>query len=266
MRIRRLVLSLFAAAATVVAGAPAPAQAAPPPVRAVTFNICGNVCRHGETSDTSANIAYRIYKLGASVAMLQEVCYSQFLALQTRLAPFGYRATFAPADTGGQCDNYDTKHGRAFGVALVARGSFASRVIYRLPSPYGEAEGRVVLGATAVLRRRTVFVVTTHTTTSGPNRDAQLSALRRWLTPIAATSPVIFGGDLNSMPEDSALDGFYTSFVEANRDRQKVLTTFIPVPRKIDYLFASPGFLTPVGVARANTGYSDHCMYLGVFR
>jgi endonuclease/exonuclease/phosphatase family metal-dependent hydrolase len=269
MRFRRLALAVMTAVAALVpaAAAPAPAQAAPPPVRALTFNICGNVCRHGETVATSANIAYRIYHLRASVTMLQEVCYSQFLAVQARLAPYGYRATFARQANGGQCDNHDTKHGTSFGVAIVARGTFASRVIYRLPSPYRDAsEGRVVLGATVVLPRRTLFVVTTHTTTRGPNLAAQLSALRHWLTPIAATSPVIFGGDLNSTPGDSALNGFYNSFTEANRTRTRPLPTFIPVPRKIDYLFGSPGFLTPAGVARANTGYSDHCMYLGVFR
>ncbi|GIF20315.1 endonuclease/exonuclease/phosphatase family metal-dependent hydrolase [Actinoplanes tereljensis] len=268
MRFRRLVLSVLAVAAALVPAVPAqPAQAAPPPVRALTFNICGNVCRHGETAATSANIAYRIYHLRASVTMLQEVCYSQFLAVQARLAPLGYRATFAPATTGGHCDNYDKKHGRTFGVAIVARGTFASRVIYRLPTPYGAApEGRVVLGATVRLTGRTVFVVTTHTTTSGPNLKKQLNVLRSWLAPIAATSPVIFGGDLNSQPQDNALDGFYNAFTEANRSRVSPLPTFIPIPRKIDYLFGSPGFLTPAGVARAYTGYSDHCMYLGVFR
>jgi endonuclease/exonuclease/phosphatase family metal-dependent hydrolase len=236
-------------------------------VRALTFNICGNVCRHGETAATSANIAYRIYKLRASVIMLQEVCYSQFLAVRARLAPYGYRATFAPQSTGGRCDNDDTEHGKAFGIAIVAKGVFESRVVYRLPTPYGAApEGRVVLGATVRLARRTAFVVTTHTTASGPNLARQLDVLRRWLTPIAATSPVIFGGDLNSVPEDSALNGFYAAFTEANRDRANPLPTFIPVPRKIDYLFGSPGFLTPSDVARADTGYSDHCMYLGVFR
>ncbi|GAA2615016.1 endonuclease/exonuclease/phosphatase family protein [Paractinoplanes durhamensis] len=266
MRFRRVLLSVLAVVAAVLVPG-APAQAAPPAVRALTFNICGNVCRHGEVENTSANIAYRIYKLRASVTMLQEVCYSQFLGLRTKLARYGYQATFAPAATGGKCDNYDTKHGRAFGVAIVARGAFVSRVIYRLPAPYGASrEGRVVLGATVRLTRRTVFVVTTHTATSGPNLATQLHVLRRWLTPIAATSPVIFGGDLNSTPQDNALDGFYSSFTEANRDRIRPLTTFIPIPRKIDYLFGSPGFLTPVGVARAYTGYSDHCMYLGVFR
>lgn len=31
-------------------------------------------------------------------------------------------------------------------------------------------------------------------------------------------------------------------------------------------LVRQPGFLTPSSVARANTGYSDQVMYLGVFR
>src|SRR4051794_13445488 len=111
MRIR-LVLALIATLLGVLAGTPA--QAARPALRVLTFNVCGNVCRHGEVGDTSANVAYRIYRLNASVTMLQELCYAQFLAIRSKLAPFGYAAVFGPAATGGQCDNDDKKHGKGF--------------------------------------------------------------------------------------------------------------------------------------------------------
>jgi endonuclease/exonuclease/phosphatase family metal-dependent hydrolase len=265
MRIR-LVLALVTAVLSVLVGAPAHA-ARPAAVQAVTFNVCGNVCRHGEVGATAGNIAYQVRALGASVAMLQELCYSQFLGIRDRLARYGYRAEFARASTGGRCDDYDRKHGTGFGIAILARGTMAGKVLYKLPSPYGKhQEGRVVLGVTVRLPGRTLFAVTTHTAL-GPNLPIQLGALRRWLVPIASHRPVLFGGDLNVAPDSADLDAFYAAFREANAGRKNGLPTFLSRPnRKIDYLFGSRGFLAPAGVASANTGYSDHSVYLGAFR
>ncbi|MFF5297503.1 endonuclease/exonuclease/phosphatase family protein [Paractinoplanes globisporus] len=264
----RLVLALVTAVLTVLVGAPAQATR-PPAMKALTFNLCGNVCRNGEVADTAGNIAYKIRKLGASVVMLQELCYSQFLGIRDRLARYGYAAEFAAASHGGHCNDDDHKHGTAFGVALIARGQLSGKIVYRLPSPYrapSSSEGRVVLGAVVRLPGRTLFAVTTHTAL-GPNLSIQLAAIRRWLVPVAARRPVLFGGDLNLAPSSGDLDPFYTAFDEADADRDHPLPTFIPRPaRKIDYLFGSKRFLTPSGVARADTGYSDHSMYLGAFR
>jgi endonuclease/exonuclease/phosphatase (EEP) superfamily protein YafD len=105
--------------------------------------------------------------------------------------------------------------------------------------------------------------VTTHTSPSGPNLAAQMSAIDRWLTPLAETRPVLFGGDLNSQPADEDLDPFYATFREANGDRSNPLTTFQPAPRKIDYLFANLGRR---GAGTACGPYSDHCMYFGLFQ
>jgi endonuclease/exonuclease/phosphatase family metal-dependent hydrolase len=265
MRIR-LVLAVLAAVLLVLVGA-RPAPAATPALRTLTFNVCGNVCRQGEVAGTAGHIVFRIRKLNASVTMLQELCHAQFIEVRTRLARYGYHALFAAATTGGRCDDDDDRYGKAFGVAIVARGALSAAVVHRLPSPWGiRPEGRVVLGATVRLAGRAVFAVTTHTDHGGPNLSLQLGALRRWLTPIARTRPVLFGGDLNVLPDDPGLDGFYRAFHEANADRKNPLPTFIPAPRKIDYLFGSRRFLTPSGVSRARTAYSDHYIYLGVFR
>ena len=56
------------------------------------------------------------------MAFLQEVCYSQFLAVRDRLLPLGYRAIFTATDTGGACNDHDRKHGKAFGMAIVVKG------------------------------------------------------------------------------------------------------------------------------------------------
>lgn len=267
MRIR-LVLALSTLAAvlsTLVAGAPA--QAGRPMVRVLTFNACGNVCRGGEVTLTSANIAFRIRALHASVTMLQELCYSQFLAVKARLAPFGYAAEFATAATGGHCDDVDHQHGKAFGVAVIARGPLVRQVAHKLPSPHEPGqEGRVMLGVTARLGGRTVLVVTTHLARNAADQAVQVQALERWLTPYASSRPVLFGGDLNLQPDSPELDGLYRIFREANNSRTDPLPTFIPTSRKIDYLFGSRAWFATQGVAKARTGYSDHYLYLGAFR
>ncbi|MCU7729140.1 endonuclease/exonuclease/phosphatase family protein [Actinoplanes sp. KI2] len=264
MRIR-LALAALMAVLSVPAGVPVAASATPAAVRVVTFNVCGNVCRHGEVSATSSNVAYRIRKAGASMVMLQELCYSQFLGIQGLLARYGYTAEFAAATRGGHCDDDDRKHGRAFGIALLTRGTVTGWLFHRLPNPEGDAEERVVLAARVRLPGRWILAATTHTSRGG-SLPAQLDAIRRWLVPLAANRPLVFGGDLNISPEDPAMDAFYAAFHEANVDRENPMPTFIEPARKIDYLFGSKGYLTPVGVGRSDTGYSDHDMYIGAFR
>lgn len=261
---RRLVLALLAVVVAVVGGTPGAALAAAP-VRVMTFNACGNVCRLGEVDATTKNIAYQIRRRNVGVAMLQELCYSQFLMLRERLAKYGYAAVFGPASTGAKCDSDLPGHGRVFGVGIVARGPMSGAVLQHLPSPYAiEPERRVALGVNVRLAGRSVFVVTTHTAPRGPNLVVQMVALRAWLVPLSTIRPVLFGGDLNSLPTSSDLDGFYTAYREAD-NRANPMPTFETSPRKIDYLFGAKHYLKPRGSATVRTGYSDHCMYLGEF-
>jgi endonuclease/exonuclease/phosphatase family metal-dependent hydrolase len=265
----RLLLTMLVTLAALLTGTPATAatRAAATPVRVMTYNICGNVCRQGEVATTAGNVAYQVRSRAATIAMLQEVCYSQFLGVRSRLARYGYSAVFAAAASGGHCDDDDHRHGRAFGVAIIARGTLSGQIVRRLPSPYEvNAEGRVALGVTARLAGRSVFVVTAHTAPRGQNLAAQLDMVRRWVAPIAAKRAVLVGGDLNAMPDNPGLNDFYASFREANGGREHPLPTFITTPRKIDYLFGSPRFLAPRGVTRSCNHYSDHCAYVGSFQ
>jgi endonuclease/exonuclease/phosphatase family metal-dependent hydrolase len=248
-----------------VAPPAASAAAAPQSVKVISFNVCGNVCRHGEVTDTAQNIARQIRDRQASVAMLQELCYSQFLGVRKLLAKRGYSAVFGQSTTGGQCDDRDHRHGRGFGVAIVARGAVDGTLVRRLPSPHGvRQEPRVALAARVRLAGRPTLVVNTHTAPGGPNLALQLDAVRNWLVPIAAGKPVIFGGDLNSMPDNAGLAGFAAAFREAD-ERAVPLNTFIPTPRKIDYIFGSQLFLTPRSASTACGTISDHCLYQGTF-
>nr|BFE68469.1 hypothetical protein GCM10020092_017700 [Actinoplanes digitatis] len=160
----------------------------PPTVEVFTFNVCGNLCsstvRWPSRRSTSPS---QIRRRETSVAMLQELCYSQYLGIRWLLVKRGYSAVFARATTGGQCDNDDRRHGRGFGVAIVARGTLYGKVVRRLPSPHpGRQEPRVALGARLRVAGRPILVVTTHTAPSGPNLALQLATVQRWLEPIAA--------------------------------------------------------------------------------
>jgi endonuclease/exonuclease/phosphatase family metal-dependent hydrolase len=265
--------TLLAAMMVLTFAVPAHA-AAPAELRVMTFNICGNVCRNGEVARTAANVAYQIKARRAAVTMLQELCYTQFLSIESRLAKQGYTAMFAGAGTGGKCDDYDHKHGKAFGVAIIAHGRLSGRAVRSLPSPSSvRPERRVLLTATLRTAGRTLLVATTHTAPGGPNLATQMSTISAYLTPVAKSRPVIFGGDLNSLPDNPDLDAFYAPghggtgvFREANDTRTDPIPTFNTVPRKIDYLFAGQRYFAPVGAATARTRYSDHRMYIGVFR
>ena len=265
----RALVPAIAAALAVVLGLATPAQAADraPVLRVMTFNICGNVCRHGEVAHTAGNIATAIRSRHVAVAMLQEVCYSQFLGVRAALARYGYTAVFGRAAAGGHCDDADRRHGRAFGVALIAKGRLTGPAVRSLPSPYDRtAERRVLVTANLRYGVRDLFLVAAHTAPGGPNLTAQLAALRRFVTPIAATRPVLLGGDLNALPDNPGLNGLYAgAFREADDARAVPLPTFRTVPRKIDYLFASRRFLTPVAAGTVLTRFSDHRMYLGTF-
>jgi endonuclease/exonuclease/phosphatase family metal-dependent hydrolase len=241
------------------------ATAATPVLRVMTFNICGNVCRHGEVTHTAANIATAIRTRNVAVAMLEEVCYSQFLGVRAALARYGYTAAFGHAAAGGHCDDADRRHGRAFGVALIAKGRLTGAAVRALPSPYDRtAERRVLLAASLRYGVRDLYLVAAHTAPGGPNLAAQLTALRRFVMPIAATRPVVLGGDLNTLPDNPGLTGLRSAFREADT-RAVPLPTFRTVPRKIDYLFASQRFLTPIAAGTVLTRFSDHRMYLGTF-
>jgi endonuclease/exonuclease/phosphatase family metal-dependent hydrolase len=257
----------------------APAQAGPVRIRVMTFNICGNVCRHGEVRDTAANVAYQVVARRVAVTFLQEVCYSQFLAIRTRLGAHGYRGVFTAGERGRRCDDHDTAHGTAFGNAILVRGEVHGRVVRGLPSPGSvRPEGRVLLGTTAKVRGRWMHLVTTHTAPTGPNLAAQLRAIRRYVEPKADRGPVIFGGDLNSLPSSPGLDGFYGRQVPAGQGvfhemdettRRPACRcgspTYQPAPRKIDYVFASRRHFRPRYAVTARTRYSDHRLYVGEF-
>jgi endonuclease/exonuclease/phosphatase family metal-dependent hydrolase len=263
-------------AAVLVAG---PAQAAPPVVRTMTFNICGAACRGGEVVRTAGNVAYQVRARRVHVALLQEVCYSQFLGIRSRLRGSGYTAAFLQTTVAGRCDDVDRRHSKAYGLAILAKGKLSGRVAKTLPSRWSVSrERRALFGGHVLVHGRPMFVATTHTAPSGPNLEAQMITAHRLLAPIARTRPVIFGGDFNMLPENPGLNRFYSapapggtgSFREAAEGSGGSAcrcgrATFDRGSRKIDYLFGNSRFFRPRSSSITGTPYSDHRMYVGDF-
>jgi endonuclease/exonuclease/phosphatase family metal-dependent hydrolase len=240
----------------------------------MSFNVCGGVCHRGEVTRTAGYVARTAVARKASVVLLQELCYGQFLQVRSLLAAKGYSGTFATTAQSGGCAVADPGHRRGFGVAVLVRGSFRGRVVKPLPTPPG-AEKRVLLGVTAAVGGRSTFVAVVHLSPSAATGlQSQLAVLAGYLNP-KASRPVIVGGDFNALPDNPGLSRLYSAetggtgrFREADQMRtgraeRGGAATFDTADRKIDYVFlAAAWFAHPSAVSLATT-VSDHNVYIG---
>jgi endonuclease/exonuclease/phosphatase family metal-dependent hydrolase len=246
-------------------------------VSVMSFNVCGGVCRGGEVRRTAAFTANTAVRQRASVVLLQELCYSQYVRIRELLAPHGYTGRFAAGAAAGRCDDHDRRHGRGFGVAVLARGKTSGTVVRRLPTAPG-AEGRVMLGTTATVGGRRTFVAVVHLSPSPRAGLArQLRSVAAYLAPRAGR-PVIVGGDFNALPTYPGLSRFYATaaggtgrFVELDERRggtsaRSGAPTFDVAGRKIDYVFVSEGLFAEPRATSIGTGMSDHRVYIGTAR
>ena len=246
-------------------------------VSAMSFNVCGAVCHRGEVRATAGYVARTAVARKASVVLLQELCYGQFLQVRSLLAAKGYSGTFATTAQSASCAVADPKHRRGFGVAVLVRGSLRARVVKWLPTAPG-VEKRVLLGVTAVVGGRSTFVAVVHLSPSAAaGLQGQLAVLAGYLNP-KASKPLIVGGDFNALPDNPGLRGLYTAaaggtgrFIEADQTRTGQVerggaATFDIDGRKIDYVFlAQRWFSHPRAVSLATT-MSDHHVYIGTAR
>jgi endonuclease/exonuclease/phosphatase family metal-dependent hydrolase len=274
-RPRRWLVTATAVAASLTGAWAVPtAASAASTVTAMSFNMCGVVCRKGEVRTTAAYTASKITGKGVTVAFLQEVCYSQYRQLKGLVEGKGYTTAFASQTSSGTCDNVDSRYGRGFGTAIVVKGRSTGRTVLPLPVPPG-VEKRNLLGLTATIGGRSTFVATVHTSPGvRSGLDQQLPVLAKFLN-ARASRPVIVGGDFNALPTNPAMARFYSpaaggtgAFTEldeahAGAAARSGRATFDVADRKIDYLFVSR---THFGSPRASTGatsMSDHRLYVG---
>jgi endonuclease/exonuclease/phosphatase family metal-dependent hydrolase len=282
--VRRLLRRLPAAAlagAVVAVGLAAtlavtPSAAAPAAVTGMSFNVCGVVCRKGEVTSTASYVANRAISLKITVGFLQELCYSQFRAIQATVQQRGYSAVFAASTNSGACDNDDDRYGKGFGTAILVKGKTSGRVVIKLPVTKGY-EKRSLLGVTATIGGRSTFLAVVHNSPSAvAGLDRQLSALGGYLNGKAA-KPTIVGGDFNAMPDNPGMARFYSPaaggtgrFTEVDETRygdpaRSGAPTFDTVPRKIDYIFVSQAHFGGAASQSYATSMSDHRLYTGTF-
>jgi endonuclease/exonuclease/phosphatase family metal-dependent hydrolase len=240
-------------------------------VSVMSFNVCGGVCRHGEVARTAAFTATTAVRRRASVVLLQELCYSQYVRVRSLLARHGYTGRFARATSAGRCDDRDGRHGAGFGVAVLVKGKASGTVVRRLPTAR-DSEPRVLLGTTATVGGRRTFVAVVHLSPSPRAGLArELRSVAAYLTP-RADRPVIVGGDFNALPAYPGLNRFYSAesggtgrFVEMDR-RHAAAPTFDIAGRKIDYVFVSAGLFAQHRAISIGTAMSDHRVYIGTAR
>jgi len=182
------------------------------------WNIAGNAMHHGSTTDGLVKAAINsIRNRNADFVSLNEVCYSQFKALQKGLADqnwpqhaadfarFASTRSASPEICGGTGD---------YGIALFSRYSLGTSRQYALPSD-GTPEQRKMLCAplrdTPRMKFCTVHITTSNVVHDGaPDNYRQIEFVRRTLDAFDRSGQAyLIAGDFNAQPHYARLDQMY---------------------------------------------------------
>jgi len=124
------------------------------------------------------------------------------------------------------------------GCAFLSRYSLSnpSTIVYpRVPSQPGD---RILIQATIRFNDQPITVACTHLGLYQDEQDVQVPEIIRNLS--ASLYPVIFGGDLNAIPENSTITTLLNSgFVKTNRLTTNTIPSDKP-NRQIDYIMYRP--------------------------
>ncbi|MCB5164696.1 FG-GAP-like repeat-containing protein [Streptomyces bambusae] len=263
-----------------------------PPLRFVSYNICGNSC--GAASyDSGRRIDTIVAQAGAATwnadqIFLQEVCRPQYDAVLTRLGRLGYRGLFSRTVLGrpGVCGNAD------YGNAVFVRGEVQESLDLDL-TVGGEKEPIRVPCLRNTVQYRTNWACSVHLywddgTLAGPEADRLAARARSWED---QGVPVVLGGDFNHSPRSSTMTRFYDRavgdgamgrFVEADQSDADFFdpaactpgvteacrsgeATVPSLKKKLDYVFLTAAhFTTPAADVRPlDLLVSDHRMVRG---
>ncbi|MEV7417935.1 FG-GAP-like repeat-containing protein [Streptomyces sp. NPDC089919] len=286
-------VTLALAAALVPAGA---AQAdtvsasTAPPLRFVSYNICGNMCTgagydNAKRIDTIAAQA-SVGTWNADQIFLQEVCRPQYDELLARLAPLGFAGHYTPTITGKSsvCGGAD------YGNAVLVKGPVTATADLDL-TVGGEAEPIKIPCVRNWVQSRLNWACSVHLywdsgTLAVPEAQKLAAQAKTWQD---QGIPVVLGGDFNHSPRTATLNAFYDKgigdsaeggFLEAD---ETDADAFDPAActtgtqtrcrsgettredKKLDYAFFSRAhFKTPKGdVLPVDPAVSDHRMLRG---
>ncbi|MFE9565979.1 FG-GAP-like repeat-containing protein [Streptomyces sp. NPDC006487] len=260
-----------------------------PPLRFVSYNICGNSC--GSASyDNQRRINSIVAQAGvttwnADQIFLQEVCRPQYDAVLARLRTLGYRGLYSRTVLGrpGICGNAD------YGNAVFVKGTVQESLDLDL-TVGGEKEPIRVPCVKSTIQYRTSWACSVHLywddgTLAVPEADRLAARARSWEE---QGIPVVLAGDFNHSPRSSTLTRFYDramadgamgEFIEADQSDAEFFDPTACTPgvtracrsgeatvpllgKKLDYVFLSAGdFTSPAADVRPlDPLVSDHRM------
>jgi endonuclease/exonuclease/phosphatase family metal-dependent hydrolase len=294
--------SLLCAVAVMLALPALPARAdtvlasSAPPLRFVSYNMCGNMCSDKTKFDVDRRIDYIVSQAdvttwNADEFFLQEVCRSQYNEILSRLQPKGFSGLYAPTVTGvsSVCSGGD------YGLAALVRGSIVQSTILHLTQG-DEKEHIDAPCVESYVQNRANWACSVHLYWDDPALTAaeasELAAqAKTWQD---SGIPVVLGGDFNASPLTTPLSSFYNtslpggtgSFLEADQTDQDYFfhsgcdpaqvtscrsgdNTFknfdTGVEAKIDYIFFSDQYFKDIqgDVQPLDTKLSDHRLYRG---
>ncbi|UNO41737.1 endonuclease/exonuclease/phosphatase family protein [Streptomyces sp. MST-110588] len=220
MRLRHLWTALCSAA-FVLAGTVTTAHAdtvppeSAPPLRFVSYNICGNMCVNApyDNQQRIDSVVDQAKSSGwkADQIFLQEVCRPQFNVIADRLRPMGLQGRFTPTISG----NDSVCGGSQYGVAIFVKGRISEYQVLDLTQG-GEAEPITVPCVKSTTQGRLNWACSVHLYW----RDAKLNvAEARQLAAQVKVwrdqgTPVVLGGDFNRTPRTDALSEFYSAGID----------------------------------------------------
>ncbi len=255
------------------------------PYRVLQLNVCGNArnpeCRvEGSLGAPVDAIVDLVVGVRPDVVTLQEVCSDQVAAVRSRAAARGrpMHTVFTPVWTSSTLRCRE----RAQGIALLSRGPLSdvtTTCLARCTLPTSAVEHRDVTCATTSLLVRTRVCVT-HV--GRRDQAAQLRRLTAVVDAEARAGPIVLGGDLNTAPFATGLDGLYASGAPASSGRfdeaDACLTRRGRTPAcnvgtldapgadvKLDYVFGSRRDVTELDARTVRMAWSDHDAVLATF-
>ncbi|MEU4421744.1 endonuclease/exonuclease/phosphatase family protein [Actinoplanes sp. NPDC024001] len=262
-----LLLGIAVAAPPAYADAPAPGTA--PPLRFVTYNICGHVC---VVNGTGPDDAHRTATVVAEAAnsgwradyiFLQEVCKYQFDDIKAKL-PAGFTGLFAELIAAGESrGGKKVCKGSAFGEAVFVRGTPVSSTVLTLTAG-GESEQIKSPCIQSWVQNRRTWACSVHLywnerVYNEANGRTLAAQTRAWED---AGIPVVLGGDFNGQPGTTTTLPFYTPGTQQGAGTMTEVdesdSDYCPTGpcrageptfhdgRKLDYLFATSRFVREV--------------------
>ncbi|MFD9408672.1 FG-GAP-like repeat-containing protein [Streptomyces sp. NPDC059989] len=258
-----------------------------PPLRFISYNICGNVCG-APPYDNQRRVDSIVAQAGATSwnadqIFLQEVCRPQYDSVAAQLRARGFRGMFSRTVLGrpGICGDAD------YGNAVFVRGQITQTLDLDL-TVGGEKEPIRVPCVESTLQYRRTWSCSVHLywdngTLAVPEADRLAARARTWE---AAGIPVVLGGDFNHSPRSSTLsriydaginDGAFGRFIESDETDAQFFDPAACTPgvtircrsgeatvsgKKLDYVFlGTRDFRTPkADLLPLDTRVTDHRM------